>query len=141
VVKSIILSLSLLLPAAAQVPAADPAAGFYGRMAAQFAMKPAKQPSGKPAFEARALKGLGVALFGGSTMVGMQLRPPESGDIGNPARFADACQMTAGRLACAVSGPAVFEMTVGEHIARTIAEPGDMAEVSMAKNRIRCEAR
>ncbi|MCC2980466.1 hypothetical protein [Sphingomonas sp. IC4-52] len=139
--KTIILSLALLLPAAA-APAVDSVAGFCTRMAAQHAMKPVSQPSGKPAYEARALKGLGVALFGGSTMVGMRLGPPDdAAAIGDPARFADACKLSAGRVACAVSGPAVFEMTVGDHAATTQAAAGEQAEVSMAKNRIRCEDR
>ncbi|MDF2493634.1 hypothetical protein [Sphingomonas sp.] len=139
--KTLILALSLLLPAAA-APVVDPAAGFCARMAAQHAMKPVSQPSGKPAFEARALKGLGVALFGGSTMVGMQLSSPDDPAlIGDPARFADACKLSAGRVGCRISGPAVFEMTVGDHAASTDAAPGEQAEVSMAKNRIRCEER
>ncbi len=139
--KTIILVLSLLLPAAA-APAVDPAAGFCVRMAAQHGMKLASQPNGKPAYEARALKGLGVALFGGSTMVGMQLSPPnDPAAIGDPARFADACKLSAGRVACRISGPSRFEMTVGEHAATTDAAPGEQAEVSMAKNRIRCEER
>jgi hypothetical protein len=139
--KTIILSALLLTPAAASAPSDDAAPGFCGRMAAQFAMKPVKPATGRSAYEARALKGLGTALFGGSAMVTMMLKPPASGDIGDPARYGTACRVAANRLACAVSGPAVFEMAVKDQTASTEARAGEAAEVSMVKNRIRCEDR
>lgn len=145
----------LLLPvSAAQGQDAEP--GFCARMAAQFDMKAVREPSGKPAYEAKALKGLGVALFGGQTMVGMALGPlevdeasaPDDADTdddiaaaSNPRRYADACKLTAGRAACDVTGPALFELTVGDHHAGIPAKRGETAVVSMAKNRIRCDGR
>ncbi len=138
--KTIILAMSLLLPAAT-VQAVEPVPGFCSRMAAQFQMKPVTQPSGKQAYEARALKGLGVALFGGSTMVGMRLNPSDDVDSGDTRRFVDACKLTAKRVGCVVTGPAVFEMMVGDNSAETEVKRGEAAEVSMAKNRIRCEER
>lgn len=131
----------MLLPGAATAADAPASAGFCGRMAAQFEMKPAKSESGKPAYEARALKGLGVALFGGSAMVSMMLTPPDDDEIGNPSRFAKACNLAANRITCDVTGPAVFELAVSEHRATTEAKAGEAAEVSMVKNRIRCEDR
>ncbi|QNE33122.1 hypothetical protein F1C10_15155 [Sphingomonas sp. NBWT7] len=117
------------------------AGGFCARMASQFGMKPVKAAGGKPAYEACALKGLGVALFGGSTMVSVALKPPASGPIGDPARFGDACGVAAKRVACAVTGPAVFEMAVGAQTTPLEACDGETAEASMAKNRIRYEER
>lgn len=116
-------------------------ASFCGRMAAQFGMKAAKPVSGKVAYEARALKGLGAALFGGSTTVTMMLKPPTSGDIGDPNRYATACAAVANGLRCDVTGPAVFEMAVKDQTAATEARTGEAAQVTMAKNRIRCEDR
>ena len=137
--KIAFLSVLLLLSAAAQPDTA--ADRFCGRMAGQFEMKPVKSASGKPAYEARALKGLGVALFGGSAMVTMMMKPPASGDIGDPARYGDACGMQASRVTCALTGPAVFEMAVRDQVASTEIRAGEAAKVSMAKNRIRCEDR
>jgi hypothetical protein len=138
----LLLPLALLLLPTAAAHADEVAPGsFCSRMAAQFDMKPVKSATGKPAYEARALKGLGVALFGGSAMVTMMMKPPASGDIGDPARYGTACAMQANRLACTLTGPAVFEMAVRDQTASTEILAGEAAEVSMAKNRIRCEDR
>ncbi len=140
--KTIVISALLLLPVAATAQVKEPASGsFCGRMAAQFEMKSVAPVNGRPAYEARALKGLGFALFGGSAMVTMMLKPPASGDIGDPARYGTACNAVANRLTCAVSGPALFEMSVKDQTAATEVRLGESAEVSMAKNRIRCEDR
>lgn len=114
---------------------------FCARMAGQFGMKPAKSAGDKPAFETRALKGLGVALFGGSTTVTMVLKPPANGDIGDPARFATACGAVANGLRCDVSGPGMFEMAVKDHSVATAVRAGELAQVSMVRNRLRCEDR
>ena len=74
-------------------------------------------------------------------MVSMALKPPASGPTGDLERFGDACALAANRIACAVTGPAVFEMAVGSQVAPTEVRDGETAEVSMAKNRIRCGER
>jgi hypothetical protein len=134
------LVLLLLSAVSAQADQTGPS-GFCGRMAAQFEMKPAKSESGKPAYEARALKGLGVALFGGSAMVSMMLTPPDDAEISDRSRFASACKLGTKQITCNVAGPAVFELAVNDQRATTEARARETAEVSMVKNRIRCEER
>lgn len=123
-------------PSTAQGPS------FCERLAPQLGMVPIERGGqGRTTGEWRVntLPGVKNALFGGSTLVSLDLRPvSEDASAAEYARLRKACEPSANAYVCQIEGPAIVIVSTGKAKGELAAQPSERAELAMKGRHLIC---